>query len=213
MWKCRCIRPQSSARWFQSPSTTSSSEPLPVAFAMPRWKSRSDSLAYREIVHVGGHAHDRLPQFLEVFRLLRMTAASAATSPSTSVRALSNSKGPGPLSPAIAAEPEPAVTKTPAPTRTSTRPPISSEMSASRTEVRETPSNEGQLAFGRQARTVREFAVPDETGDLVGDLAIEPTRFDGLQRQDGSSLRGPVDSGHECDSGRGQDETARLGAW
>jgi hypothetical protein len=45
---------------------------------------------------------------------------------------------------------------------------------------------------------VCEFAIPDEAGDLVGDLAIEPTRFDGLQRQDVLSSVGQVDSRRVC---------------
>ena len=69
-------------------------------------------------------------------------AASAAISPSIRRRAASSSNGLGPssTSPTICAAPGSA-TKMPEPTRTSTRPAISSEMIASRTDVRDTPSS------------------------------------------------------------------------
>ena len=68
-------------------------------------------------------------------------AASAAISPSTSLRAASSSNGPGPRRGwRVCARPGACVTKMPVPTRTSTRPLISSEMIASRTDVRLTPS-------------------------------------------------------------------------
>ena len=38
-----------------------------------------------------------------------------------------------------------------------------------------------EVAFRRQARAGRHFAVADQRADLVGDLAIETTRLDGLQ--------------------------------
>ena len=110
---------------------------------------------------------------------LAVTAASAAISPSTSLRALSNSKGPGPLSPAIAAAGGPAVTNMPAPTRTSTSPPISSEMIASRTDVRETPSKHGQLALRGQTRTrarTRRSRSARRSGRRSGDRAAAARR-------------------------------------
>ena len=106
----------------------------------PQVESRSLSSRDGEIVDLLLHLQRRLAERFEVLRLA-VAAASAAISPSTSLRALSNSKGPGPpstpLRPLALSGP---VTKMPVPTRTSTRPPISSEMIASRTDVRETPS-------------------------------------------------------------------------
>ena len=73
-------------------------------------------------------------------------AASAAISPSISLRAASSSNGPGPASSPTSVPPRRpravrSVTKMPLPTRTSTSPAISREMIASRTDVRDTPSS------------------------------------------------------------------------
>ncbi|MCY1544246.1 hypothetical protein D9M68_801140 [compost metagenome] len=38
-----------------------------------------------------------------------------------------------------------------------------------------------QVAFGRQARAHREFAALDELAQLIGNLAVEPAGFDGLE--------------------------------
>ena len=85
------------------------------------------------------------------------------------------------------------VTKMPVPTRTSTSPPISSEMIASRTDVRETPSSaaSSRSAGSREPRANSPLAISPR--DLLGDLAIQAVGLDGLQRQ-GDSSEAPGDS-------------------
>ncbi len=75
-------------------------------------------------------------------------------------------------------------TKMPVPTRTSTRPAISSEMMASRTDVRDTPSSTASSRSAGRREPGGEFAAVDQRGDLAGDLPVEPQRLDGLQRHD-----------------------------
>ena len=41
-----------------------------------------------------------------------------------------------------------------------------------------------QIAFGREAFAGLVFAAPDQPGDLFGDAAVQPLRFDGLDRHD-----------------------------
>ena len=61
----------------------------------------------------------------------------------------------------------------PVPTRTSTSPLISSEMIASRTDVRDTPSETASSRSAGSRDPARKLAAGDQLRDLVGDLPIE----------------------------------------
>ena len=82
----------------------------------------------------------------------------------------------------------------PVPTRTSTRPPISSEMIASRTDARLTPSDVASSRSAGSRVPGRNSPLRDQLRDLVGDLAVQPAGLDGLQRQERTPPDGQVES-------------------
>ena len=66
-----------------------------------------------------------------------------------------------------------------------TRPSTSSAISASRTVGRETFNLFGEIAFGRKPAADGVFAAVDQGAKLIGNLAIQASRFHGLQRHVG----------------------------
>ena len=183
------MRPHNSARWSHSPSTTSSSEPLPVALAMPQVEFAVARLARREIVDVRLHALRRICAQRTRGRIwrCRSLAASAAISPSISLRACSSSNGPGPASRSRARRGAGRGHEDAGADADFDQPAHLSEMIASRTDARLTPSERSPARARAGSRAPGgNSPLAISSRDLVRDLPVEPARLDRLQRQRGS---------------------------
>ena len=78
----------------------------------------------------------------------------------------------------------------PEPMRTSTRPSTSSAISASRTDGRDTPSCLARSRSGGRRAPAPNSPDWISAADLVGDLPVQPARFDAVERHGGSAARG-----------------------
>ena len=142
-------------------------------------------------------------------------AASAAVSPSTTRRARISSSGPQPSASAGTARRARAVQHVDAGAGAHLDPAF--DLQRDQRLAHRRPADAEllrQVALGRQPRADREFAGGDQRAQLVGDLAVEALRFEGLQRHGGDlqALRVVLNwTGGQANSEYGPPRRAAIG--